>query len=371
MRIFLCIGTRPEAIKMLPLALEIRKHASLELKICHSGQHGKLADDVFDFFGIAADYRFNAMKKGQSLGELTRRLLNYFDVVFERERPHLVLVHGDTTSAFCASLAAFYRGISIAHVEAGLRTHNVRSPFPEEFNRVAIDSIADLHFAPTALARKNLENEGKKGAITVGNTVIDALSYTVRDDYSSPVMDWIDGKKLVLLTTHRRENLGERMHSALLGVRDALTEASELFCLAPLHPNPRIRELAEEVFHDVKNIKICDPLSVCDFHNALSRSVAVVTDSGGIQEEASYLGVPIFVLRDSTERYEALELGNARLVGTKREEVALKLLRALRNGEVLESMRKRSLVFGDGTACEKIVKKLLCLSENGGIIKMT
>ena len=362
MKILMIIGTRPEAIKMLPLALEIRKHQEFELEICHSGQHREMAREVFELFKIEPDHTFDAMREGQSLMELTTRLLNYFDMLFMKTKPEIVLVHGDTTSAFCASLAAFYRGIRVAHIEAGLRTHNVSEPFPEEFNRVCIDCTADLCFAPTALAVKNLESEGRNDAILVGNTVIDALKYTISNKYFSPFLDMAGGRKIILITAHRRENLGEKMRSALLGVRDILLSGDDLFAIFPAHPNPAVRGVADEVFKNIKNIKICPPLPLRDFHNILSRSHVVLTDSGGIQEEATSLGIPTFLMRDATERSEGVESGNIRLVGTNRDEVASAVIGALGESDILDKMRVPSAVFGDGHSCEKIVKKLLSLA---------
>ena len=363
MRILVVIGTRPEAIKMLPLVLELRKYSTLETLVCFSGQHESLADEVFDYFNIAPDFVCrDTGKRERSLNELTRSLLNYFDVLFNNCKPDTVLVHGDTTTAFCAALSAFLRGIRIGHVEAGLRTYNVRSPYPEEFNRVAIDAMSDLHFAPTAENAKSLEKEGKSGAFVVGNTVIDALEYTLSDTFHSSLIDEAGDRKILLVTTHRRENIGEKMQASLLGVRDILCERGDLFAILPAHPNPAVRRVIYGVFSDVKNIKICEPLAVREFHNILARSLAVITDSGGVQEEASYLGVPIFLLRDTTERAEAVASGNARLVGCKREEVRREILKAISDEHILSDMKRRSLAFGDGTASKKIAKKLLSLS---------
>lgn len=359
LRILVVIGTRPEAVKMLPLVIELRKHVEFEVMICHSGQHAKMAEEVFEYFGIAPHFCFDAMKNGQSLSEMTCRLLNYFNVLFDEVVPDIILVQGDTTSAFCASLSAFYKRIRVGHIEAGLRTFKARSPFPEEFNRVAIDSMSDYHFAPTYRACENLKKEGRKSVFTVGNTVIDALKYTVRENYSSSLLECARERKIVLITTHRRENIGKKMLSSLIGIRNVLVEREELFAILPMHPNPLAREVISAVFEGVKNISICEPLALYDFHNILARAFCVFTDSGGVQEEASYLGVPVFILRDTTERQEALESGNARLVGTEREDVARALENAIANPDFTESMRKCSTAFGDGHASEKIVKALL------------
>lgn len=359
MRILLCVGTRPEAIKMLPLALELREGGGVEVLICHSGQHKKMADEVFKFFKIEPDFCFSSMRDGQSLAELTVRLLNYFDILFKSEKINLALVHGDTTTAFCASLAAFYNGIRLGHVEAGLRTFNPRSPFPEELNRVSIDAMADYLFAPTVLSARNLEKEGRKSIFTVGNTVIDSFKYTLKDTYNSELLEMAQGREIILLTSHRRENLGERMRSSFWGVRDVLLKRDDIFCIFPMHPNPCVRRVASEVFDDIKNIKICDPLSIFDFHNLLSRSLAVITDSGGIQEESAYLGIPVFVIRDHTERSEGVESGNVLLVGTERERVASEILSVLNDGARLKTMSVPSLIFGDGHASERIASALM------------
>lgn len=362
MKILMIIGTRPEAIKMLPLALEIRKHREFELEICHSGQHREMADEVFSFFKTVPEHRFNAMRKEQGLCELTVRLLNYFDALFSAEKPELVLVHGDTTTAFCASLAAFYLGVGVAHVEAGLRTYSAREPFPEEYNRVAIDCISKYHFAPTELSLERLAAEGREGAILVGNTVIDALEYTISEDYSSPILREARGKKIILITTHRRENIGEKMRSALLGIRDVLSASDDYFGILPAHPNLAVREAVDSIFSDIKKIKICPPLPLYDFHNILARSFAVFTDSGGVQEEASALGIPVFLLRDVTERQEGTQSGNIKLVGTERGRIATEFFATVNDAEALFKMQTKSTVFGDGSSCKKIVKKLLSLT---------
>lgn len=362
MRIFLCIGTRPEAIKMLPLAIELKKYEGFEVKICFSAQHSTLAKEVFDYYKIEPDICLRGLKKGDNLCEMTRKFLNYFDVVFEREAPDIVLVHGDTTTAFCASLVAFYKGIRIGHIEAGLRSFDAHSPFPEEFNRVAIDAMADYHFAPTLENVKNLAKEGKNNAFLVGNTVIDAINSSISKDYYSPFLQLCDGKKLLVITMHRRESLGDKMRGALLGIRDILDADDGLFAILPVHPNPLVREAVFDIFCNVKNIKICEPMPLYDFHNILSRAFAVLTDSGGIQEEACYLGVPVFLLRDRTERCEGEQSGNICILGTGRNEIFNGFFGVLENGERLSKMQKPSLIFGDGTACEKIAKILLSIS---------
>jgi UDP-N-acetylglucosamine 2-epimerase (non-hydrolysing) len=364
MRILVVIGTRPEAIKMLPLVIELKKREEFEILVCFSGQHKTLANEVFEFFKIEPDVVFDIMKEGQSLSELTCKLLNKFDVLFDDILPDLVLVHGDTTTALCASLSAFYRGIKTVHIEAGLRTYDVASPFPEEFNRVAIDAMASLCFAPTERAAENLKKEGKNAVFTVGNTVIDALSYTISAEYNSPILECASGRKIILLTTHRRENIGQKMLSSLKGIRGALRNRDDMLCILPRHPNPKVQSIINDVFDDVKNIKIIDALPVLDFHNILARSFAVITDSGGIQEEAAYLGVPIFILRDRSERSEVISAGNAVILGTDEDEVREKFLSCINDATRLEMMKKRNYAFGCGDSSKKIADILLKLKND-------
>lgn len=371
MRIFIVIGTRPEAIKMLPLAIELQKIEQFDVKICFSGQHKEMALSVFDEFKISPDFAFMGMKTGQNLSEMTVCLLEFFDVLFREQNPDLVLVHGDTTTAFCASLSAFYLGIKVAHIEAGLRSYDSHSPYPEEFNRVAIDALSDIHFSPTEKATQNLLNEGKKSVFTVGNTVIDALKYSLSHEISMPIFDEIGARKLVLITTHRRENLGKKMRASMLGIRDILNARDDLFGVLPAHPNPKVREVVYDVFKNIKNIKICEPFPMREFHHLLSRAFAIFTDSGGIQEESAYLGVPVFLLRENTERKECIELGNLCIVGSDRERIRREFLSFLDDDERQEKMRLSTMVFGDGNASGKISKKLLILGEKGDIIKMT
>ena len=363
MRVFLIIGTRPEAIKMLPLAKELKKYKEFEVKICFSSQHKDLTNSVFCDFETSPDFSFLGTKNGWSLNEMTRELLNYFDVIFREEKPNLVLVHGDTTTAFCASLAAFYLKIKVVHIEAGLRTFDVSSPFPEEFNRVAIDAMSNVHFAPTKTDAENLVKEGINSVFTVGNTVIDALEYSLKTGILSPILDELDGRKLVLVTTHRRENFGDRMRSALLGIRDVVKGRDNVLVIVPVHPNPRVKAVVEEVLGNIKNIKMIEPLPMIEFHNLLSHADVILSDSGGIQEEAAHLGLPLFLLRDKTERTECIGLPNTRLVGCTRGEVARELA-AFLDSQILQSeMRIPSNVFGDGNSSVKIAEILLQMTE--------
>lgn len=359
MQILVVIGTRPEAIKMLPLVKELKKRKGMEISVCFTGQHKTLAKDVFDFFKIMPDIIFDVMENGQELSELTRKLLYEFDALFKKITPDIVLVHGDTTTAFCATLSAFYKGIKTAHIEAGLRTYDTKAPFPEEFNRVAIDLMSTLCFAPTKIAAENLSKEGKVNVFTVGNTVIDALKYTITEDYTSSLLDFVVGKKILLLTIHRRESIGEKMVSSLMGVRDILQIRNDFICILPRHPNPVVQGMINDVFKNVENIKVIDALPMYDFHNVLARSFAVMTDSGGVQEEAAYLGIPLFVLRDTTERREVIEEGNAVVLGTDREKIRETVLYKLSSIDDLEQMRRRSNAFGDGTSSQKIADILL------------
>lgn len=359
MRIFVIIGTRPEAIKMLPLVRELRKHSQFETKICFSHQHEKMAQDVFSDFEIYPDFTFDGMKRGMNLSEITVAYLKYFDMIFKMEKPDLVLSHGDTTTAFCASLSAFYLGIPVGHIEAGLRTFDNLSPFPEEFNRVGIDEISKLCFAPTDTAAENLRKEGRKSVFTVGNTVIDALKYSLSGKVDLPFSDELKDKKLLLVTTHRRENIGTKMRSALLGIRDILEEYDDTFAILPAHPNPMVAETVNDVFQNIKNIKICAPMPMRDFHTLLCRAFAVFTDSGGIQEEAAYLGIPLFLIRDNTERPECVLSQNVRVVGTDRDMVKNAFELFLNDASLREKMRTPSSVFGDGCASEKITDILL------------
>ena len=368
MKILVIIGTRPEAIKMLPLVIELQKQKEFETLVCFSSQHETLANNVFELFNISPNYRFCNFPKNANLKQITIELLNYFDELFKEISPDILLVHGDTTTAFCASLAGFYQGIKIAHIEAGLRTFNNKSPFPEEFNRVAIDSMADIHFAPTQIAAQNLKKEGIKSVFTTGNTGIDALKYTLNENYNIPFLDERENKKLILVTTHRRENLGDKMTSALLGIKDALKNRNDVLAIIPTHPNPLVKCRVESILNNIKNIKICPPLPLYDFHNILARSHLVISDSGGIQEETAYLGIPLFLLRDTTERVECIDQ-NVKIIGTERNKISNEITLALNDDTILKKMKIKSLAFGNGNASKKITKNLLLLLQKGDIIE--
>lgn len=357
-KIFIVIGTRPEAIKMLPLVKELKRREGFDVRVCSSGQHSELLLPIFDYFDVAPDFAFDALREGQELLPLTVRMLEYFYGLFGQEQPDAVLVHGDTTTAFCASLAAFYRGIRIGHVEAGLRTYNKNSPYPEEFNRCAVDALTDFFFAPTEMAAKRLESEGRRQIFVTGNTVIDALRATVMGDYPLDIPEGAKGKRILLITTHRRENIGARMREALLTLREVLLCRRDVFAIFPVHPNPAVKGEAEEIFADVRNASLCEPLQVEEFHNLLSRAYLVISDSGGIQEEASYLGKPVLLLRDNTERPELKGCGNVRLVGTSAERIKKELLLLLDNDFEYEKASRATSVCGDGLACRRIANLL-------------
>lgn len=357
-KIFVVIGTRPEAIKMLPLVKELKRREDFEVRVCSSGQHGDLLLPIFDYFDVAPDFAFDALREGQELLPLTVRMLEYFHGLFKEQEPHAVLVHGDTTTAFCASLAAFYTGTRIGHVEAGLRTYNKSAPYPEEFNRCAIDAMTDFFFTPTEVSAKRLESEGRGQIFVTGNTVIDALRATVRSDYPLDIPSTARGKKLLLITTHRRENIGPRMREALCAIKDVLLCRRDVYAVFPVHPNPAVKSAADEIFADVGNIILCEPLHVEAFHNILARSYLVLSDSGGVQEEASYLGKPVLLLRENTERPELKGCGNVRLVGTCAERIKRELLLLLDNDFEYEKASRATSVCGDGFASRRIANLL-------------
>ena len=349
-------GTRPEAIKMAPLVKEFEKRENFKSIICVTAQHRQMLDQVLDIFKIKPDYDLNIMKPGQTLYEITTNVLLGMKPILEAEKPDIVLVHGDTTTAFATALAAFYKQIAIGHVEAGLRTYNLASPYPEEFNRQAIDIMTDMYFAPTNLSRQNLLNEGKdKNKIYVtGNTVIDAMATTVDEKYHHEVFDWVGDDKMILLTAHRRENLGKPMIQIFKGIVRVLEEHKDIKVVYPVHLNPLVREAANEVFGNNDRVRLIEPLDVFDFHNFQKKSHIILTDSGGVQEEAPSLGKPVLVLRDTTERPEGIEAGTLKLVGTKEEDVYRMTSELLDNQELYESMSKAKNPYGDGHASEYI-----------------
>lgn len=359
-KVMTIFGTRPEAVKMAPLVLEFQKHPEyFKPIVAVTAQHRQMLDQVLELFSIQPDYDLDIMKERQTLADITTRALNGLDSVMKEAKPDIVLVHGDTTTTFVASLAAFYNQIVIGHVEAGLRTWNKYSPYPEEMNRQLTGTMADLHFAPTSKAEENLLNENKKDNIFVtGNTATDALKTTVRSTYSHPVLNGLGEDRLILLTAHRRENLGEPMRNIFRAVKRIIVEHDDVQVVYPVHLNPLVKELANEVLGDDPRVHLIEPLDVLDFHNFASRAFLILTDSGGIQEEAPSLGVPVLVLRDTTERPEGITAGTLRLAGTDEQTIYDLAHELLTDQEVHEKMSKASNPYGDGNASVRIAEAI-------------
>jgi UDP-N-acetylglucosamine 2-epimerase (non-hydrolysing) len=357
-KILTIFGTRPEAIKMSPVIKEIEKSKKLKSIVCVTAQHREMLDQVLSVFKIKPHYDLNLMQQGQTLAEITTRALLGLEEVLEKVEPDLILVHGDTTTTLSGALIAFYHQIPIGHVEAGLRTWNKYSPWPEEINRQMVDDIADFLFAPTETSKENLLKEGKDESkiYVTGNTAIDALQTTVSKDYTHPLFDWVGDDRLVLLTAHRRENLGEPMYHIFRAVKRIVEEFEDIKVIYPIHLNPKVRKIANEVLKDEERIKIIEPLEVIDFHNFINKSYAVLTDSGGIQEEAPSLGKPVLVLRDTTERPEGIEAGTLKLVGTDEETIYKETKKLLTNKKMYDSMSKATNPYGDGTTSKQIVE---------------
>lgn len=355
------LGTRPEAIKMCPVIIELKKRKNVDLYVCITGQHREMLRSVLDIFGVRADCDLDIMKEGQSLTDITKAVLNGISEVLEREKPDVVLVHGDTTTAFAASLACFYKKIPVGHVEAGLRTYDVYSPYPEEFNRRAIDITARYLFAPTRLSAENLLREGadENSIFVTGNTAIDALRLTVKEEYSSPITEAAAGKRIILLTAHRRESHGEALRGIFRAVRRIADEFDDVMIVYPVHPNPVVRAAAEEILSGHERIMLTEPLDVITFHNLMAKSRFIMTDSGGIQEEAPSLGKPVLVLRDVTERPEGVEAGTLRIVGTDEEKVYLACKNLLCNDAEYAEMSSAENPYGDGKASRRIADALL------------
>lgn len=354
--ILLVFGTRPEAIKMCPLVKELKKRKGIHTVVAVTGQHRAMLDQVLEAFGVTPDFDLEVMKQSQTLFDITLAVLNGIRQVLESVHPDIALVHGDTSTAFAAALAAFYMQIPVGHVEAGLRTYNIHSPFPEEFNRVAVDAVSSYCFAPTAASRENLLREGKEpGSISVtGNTAIDALATTVRPGYTHPELEWSQGSRLILITAHRRENLGGPMLHMFRAIKRVLDEHEDVKAVYPIHLNPAVREAASRVFGSDSKIHIIEPLDVVAFHNFMKASYLILTDSGGIQEEAPGLGKPVLVMRDTTERPEGIEAGTLRLTGTDEEGIYQAFTGLLDNAEDYRAMAHASNPYGDGHACERI-----------------
>ena len=355
-KVMLVFGTRPEAIKMCPLVKELKQRKELETVVCVTGQHRQMLDQVLEAFEVIPDYDLAIMKDRQTLFDVTISILEKIKGVLEKEKPGVVLVHGDTTTTFATALAAFYLQIPVGHVEAGLRTYNIYSPYPEEFNRQATSIISRFNFAPTEMSKNNLLKEGKKAEsiFVTGNTAIDALKTTVRQDYSHPELEWASDSRLIMLTAHRRENLGEPMRHMFKAIRRIVDETPDIKVIYPIHMNPVVRKAASEILGDDERIHIIEPLEVLDFHNFLSRSYLILTDSGGIQEEAPSLGKPVLVMRDTTERPEGIEAGTLKLVGTQEETMYSEFKKLLSDKNEYEKMSHASNPYGDGFACKRI-----------------
>lgn len=355
-KVMLVFGTRPEAIKMCPLVNELKRRKELLTVVCVTGQHRQMLDMVLEAFDVTPDYDLSIMKDKQTLFDVTTNILNRIKEVLEKEKPDVVLVHGDTSTTFVTALACFYLQIPVGHVEAGLRTYNIYSPYPEEFNRQAVSIISKFNFAPTELSKQNLLKEGKEpdSIYVTGNTAIDALKTTVRENYTHPELEWANGSRLIMITAHRRENLGEPMRHMFKAIRRVMDEHPDVKAIYPIHMNPVVREIADEFLGGDDRIHIIEPLDVLDFHNFLSRSYLILTDSGGIQEEAPSLGKPVLVMRDTTERPEGIAAGTLKLVGTEEDTIYNEFSRLLSDKAEYETMSKASNPYGDGHACERI-----------------
>lgn len=360
-KIMVVFGTRPEAIKMCPLVNELKLRDEIKTIVCVTGQHKEMLYQVLDIFKVIPDYDLSIMKKDQTLFDITTNILNSIKSVLDVEKPDVVLVHGDTSTTFVTALACYYMQIPVGHVEAGLRTNNIYSPFPEEFNRQAVSIISKFNFAPTKLAKENLIKEGKneKSIYITGNTAIDALKTTIRQDYMHPELEWAKDSKLILITAHRRENLGEPMEHMFKAIRRVINEHNDVKALYPIHMNPKVREIATSILSDCDRIHIIDPLEVTDFHNFLNASYLILTDSGGIQEEAPSLGKPVLVMRDNTERPEGVEAGTLRLVGTEEENIYNSFNSLLTDNYQYSKMSKAKNPYGDGFASKRIADILI------------
>ncbi len=360
-KVMTVFGTRPEAIKMAPLVKELKSRREIECIVCVTAQHRQMLDQVLEVFDIKPDYDLNIMSQGQTLSDITSKALKGLEQVIQEVKPNIVLVHGDTTTTFAGALAAYYNQVDIGHVEAGLRTWNKYSPYPEEMNRQMVGVMADIHFAPTQNSKNNLLKEGKnpKSIYVTGNTAIDALSTTIKEDYAHPAFKWLGNDKLILITAHRRENLGEPMRHMFKAIKKIVDEFQGIKAIYPVHLNPKVREIADEILGNNEKIKLIEPLEVIDFHNFMNKAYLILTDSGGIQEEAPGLGKPVLVLRDTTERPEGIEAGTLKLAGTDEETIYKLTKELLSNKETYEKMSKAVNPYGDGTASKKITDAII------------
>lgn len=355
-KVMLVFGTRPEAIKMCPLVNELKTRKCIQTIVCVTAQHRQMLDQVLETFSVIPDYDLNIMKDRQTLFDITTNVLNRLKAVLEEVKPDVVLVHGDTSTTFATALACFYLQIPVGHVEAGLRTYNIYSPYPEEFNREAVSIVSRYNFAPTPLARQNLLSEGRKAddIYVTGNTVIDAMQHTVKEDYTHPELDWVGDRKLIFITAHRRENIGEPMHQMFRAIRRVLDEHPECKAVYPIHMNPVVRQAADEELGDCDQIHIIEPIEVFDCHNFEARSFLCLTDSGGIQEECPSYGVPVLVMRDMTERPEGVDAGTLKLVGTDEETIYRTFKLLLEDEDAYNKMSHACNPYGDGHACKRI-----------------
>ena len=360
-KITLVFGTRPEAIKMCPLVNELKKRSGVEIKVCVTGQHKEMLQQVLDVFRVVPDYDLAIMKKDQTLFDVTANILNRIGTVLDLEKPDIVLVHGDTTTTFATALACFYKQIQVGHVEAGLRTYDIFSPYPEEFNRQAVSIVSAYNFAPTQTAKEHLLKEGKKeeNIYVTGNTAIDALKTTVHPQYHHPVLEWSKGFRLIVLTAHRRENLGEPLIHMFRAVRSIVEEHKDIKVVYPIHLNPVVRKTADDILGHHDRIRLIEPMDVIGFHNLLANSYLILTDSGGIQEEAPSLGKPVLVMRDTTERPEGIRAGTLKLVGTREDGIYQCFHTLLTDQSEYEKMSRASNPYGDGHASERIAD-ILC-----------
>ncbi|NLY81521.1 MAG: UDP-N-acetylglucosamine 2-epimerase (non-hydrolyzing) [Clostridiales bacterium] len=360
-KVMVVFGTRPEAIKMCPLVKELKTRKELSTVVCVTGQHREMLDQVLEVFKVIPDFDLSIMKAKQNLFDVTINILDKMKAVLEEVKPDIVLVHGDTSTTFVTALACFYLQIPVGHVEAGLRTYDIYSPYPEEFNRQAVGIVANYNFAPTEISKENLLKEGKNpdSIYVTGNTAIDALKTTVRDDYKHELLKWASDSRLIMITAHRRENLGEPMRNMFKAIKRIVDETPDIKAIYPIHLNPVVREIANEILGDCDRIKIIEPLEVLDFHNFLANSYLIITDSGGIQEEAPSLGKPVLVMRDTTERPEGIKAGTLKLVGTDEKVIYETFKQLIENDKVYEKMSKASNPYGDGFASKKIADILV------------
>lgn len=360
-KIMTVFGTRPEAIKMAPLVKELKSRKEIECIVCVTAQHRQMLDQVLKVFDIVPDYDLDIMKQGQTLSDITSRALKGLEEVINKEKPNIVLVHGDTTTTFAGALAAYYCQTDVGHVEAGLRTWDKYSPYPEEMNRQMVGVIADMHFAPTEKSKQSLLNEGKNvnDIYVTGNTAIDALNTTVNSDYNHELFDWIGNDRLILLTAHRRENLGEPMRNMFKAIKRIIDEAPDVKVIYPVHLNPKVKEVADEILGNDERIKLINPLEVIDFHNFINKAHIILTDSGGIQEEAPSLGKPVLVLRNTTERPEGIAAGTLKLAGTDEETIYKLTKQLLTNQKEYDTMSKASNPYGDGKASKRIADAII------------